>query len=103
MGLGTERGEWELYEWFDPRLVDDEPIGVGAATMASLERAGIWQEGTATRVLLVDLDNVRVTPRRLLGRVSLAVVLARQSDVAAFAGQRASVDRARPALQEYGP
>jgi hypothetical protein len=97
MGLGTERSEWDLFEWFDPHLA--EPVS--DATMLSL-RAGIWQTGTATRVLLVDLDNVRVASSLLLGRVSLAVVLARQADVAAFAGQHSSVERARPALEEYG-
>jgi hypothetical protein len=98
MGLGTERGEWDLFEWFDLRI--DVPDS--DATMASLERAGIWQSGPSTRVLLVDLDNVRVSSELLRGRVSLAVVLARQADVAAFAGQHSSVERARPALAEYG-
>ncbi len=102
MGLGDgETEEWRDYEWFDPQLYRDVEGEAALATLASLEREGVWQPGSATRVLLVDLDNIRVASAQLRSRVLLAVALARQADVAVFAGQRGSVDRARSALQEF--
>jgi len=102
MGLGSDAlGEWQDYEWFDPHLGHDGDADAAMVTLASLEREGVWQPGNATRVLLIDLDNIRVTSDSLRRRVLLAVALARQSDVSAFAGQRGSVDRARPSLQEF--
>ncbi len=103
MGLGTERGEWEDYEWFDlraERAADDEDA-FAAVDLGALEGGSIWLSPRTTRVLLVDLDNLRAEPARLRTRVALAVELARQADIAVFAGQQASVDRARPALKEY--
>ncbi len=103
MGLGTERGPWEDYEWFDlhaERTTDRDEQPVETA-LGPDEWGAVWPPGPATRVLLVDLDNLRAEPARLRSRVSLAVALARQADLAVFAGQQGSVDRARPALQEY--
>lgn len=103
MGLGDgANAEWQDYEWFDPHLDRDADGDIALVTLESLEREGVWQPGTATRVLLVDLDNIRVASAHLRSRVLLAVALARQADVAVFAGQRGSVERARSALQEYG-
>jgi hypothetical protein len=102
MGLGSDRDPWEDYEWFDPSAPDDDRLDrfVGAG-LDSLIADPLWLPGDATRVLLVDLDNIRVEPARLRARLAMAVALARQADHAAFAGQHASVARARPALAEF--
>lgn len=102
MGLGGAPGEYEDYEWFDPHAGPSLGAEATPVALAALAHAGVWQPGQATRVLLVDLDNIRVTPGQLRTRVLLAVALARQADVAVFAGQHGSVQRARAALQEYG-
>lgn len=101
MGLGPERLPWEDYEWFDPhspRGLDDSYLQAG---LESLRRQPLWLPGTATRVLLVDLDNLRVEPVRLHARIAMTVALARDADEAAFAGQAGSVRRARGDLAEF--
>jgi hypothetical protein len=102
MGLGTERDPWEDFEWFDPGALDDADLEPFVeAGLDSLLTDPLWHPGDATRVLLVDLDNIRVEPARLRARLAMAVALARKSDFASFAGQRDSVTRALPTLEEF--
>jgi hypothetical protein len=102
MGLGTDAsGRWDEYEWFRlDEVVPLEPFVL--AGLDALERDPVWLPGDSTRILLVDLDNLRVEPARLRGRLAMAIALARQADHAAFAGQEGSVRRSREALAEFG-
>ena len=101
MGLGLERERDDEYEWVDLSTFVDHGRRYVSHALAALERDPLWLEGTATRVLLVDLDNLRVEPVRLRSRIAMVVALARQADVASFAGQAGSVARARPTLEEF--
>lgn len=101
MGLGPERQFWEDYEWFDPhslRSLDDSYL---SAALDALRRQPLWLPGPSTRVLLVDLDNLRVEPVRLQARLAMTISLAREADHVAFAGQEGSVRRARADLGEF--
>ena len=88
MGLGCARGEWDDFEWFvlDAQDSDAEQV---------------WVDDAATRVLLCDLDNLRAGPRTLAARMRVAVDLARQADVVAFAGQADTVGRCTGLLEEF--
>lgn len=86
MGLGCARGEWDDFEWFALHAADDD---------------GVWVDDEAARVLLCDLDNLRADPERLAARMRVAVELARQADVVAFAGQAGSVSRCIDLLAEF--
>lgn len=102
MGIGTERSLSDDIEWFS--LDDVEERGTDrfvARALAALRIDPLWRPGEAIRVLLVDLDNLRVQPSRLRGRIAMAVALARQADLACFAGQDGAVRRALPWLDEY--
>src|SRR5215204_4315684 len=109
MGLGGGPSEWDDYEWV--RLADlpeSPPPRAGAAQQpladavhAWLQREGAWSAGSGSRVLLVDLDNLRADPVRWRERMGMVVALARQADVVALAGQEGAVRRARPHLAEY--
>jgi hypothetical protein len=88
MGLGCDRGEWDDFEWFALHAAAD-----GATR--------VWADDLAVRVLLCDLDNLRADPRRLAVRMRVAVELARQADVSAFAGQADSVSRCSGLLAEF--
>lgn len=102
MGLGTDRSLWDDYEWFDLDDVDDaRETGGFVDLVEALRDEPLWLPGDAVRVLLVDLDNLRVEPAKLRGRVAMTVALARQADLAVFAGQVPSVRRARPDLAEF--
>jgi hypothetical protein len=101
MGLGTERPAWEDIEWFHLDDVSEPLEPFVEAALDALTADPLWLPGDATRVLLVDLDNLRVEPVRLRARLAMAIALARQADHAAFAGQEGSVRRARPALEEF--
>lgn len=100
MGLGGAPGEWADLEWF--RFSD---VATAAAPGAGLaERAAdveLWADGAGTRVLLVDLDNLRAGPRRLRERIGLMARLAETADVVALAGQEGAVERARGSLGRY--
>jgi hypothetical protein len=101
VGLGPEREWWADYEWFDPHSyvgVDDSYLRAG---LESLRRDPLWLPGPATRVLLVDLDNLRVESVRLHARLAMTIALAREADQVAFAGQEGSVRRARGYLDEF--
>jgi hypothetical protein len=112
MGLGGGPGEWDDYEWV--RLADLPAAPVRApspdqaaapltdAVLARLARRSLWTTGAGTRVLLVDLDNLRADPARWRDRMAMVVALARQADVVALAGQEGPVRRARPHLAEFG-
>jgi hypothetical protein len=110
MGLGGGPSEWDDYEWV--RLADlpatPPPVARAArqplaeAVLAWLQREGVWTGGTRSRVLLVDLDNLRADPVRWRDRMAMVVALARQADVVALAGQEGAVRRARPHLAEFG-
>jgi hypothetical protein len=108
LGLGTDRQSWEDYEWFDTRAaegIDDSPVPNGAyldAGLESLRREPLWLANGSTRVLLVDLDNLRVEPVRLSARLAMTIALARDADYVGFAGQEGSVRRARADLAEFG-
>jgi hypothetical protein len=54
-----------------------------------------------TKVLLVDLDNLRAGPVRWRARMAAVVTLARQADRVHLAGQAGPVSRARPHLAEF--
>ena len=109
MGLGGGPSEWDDYEWV--RLADlpatPPPVGRAArqplaeAVLAWLQREGVWSGGTGSRVLLVDLDNLRADPVRWRDRMAMVVALARQADVVALAGQEGAVRRAGPHLAEF--
>jgi hypothetical protein len=117
MGLGGGPSEWTDYEWVDlaqlPALrVRGQrhagPLAEGAETESLaqelsswLERNVLWVAGASTRVLLVDLDNLRADPRRWRARMSAVVTLARQADHAVLAGQEGAVRRGRPHLAEF--
>lgn len=111
MGLGGGPGEWDDYEWV--RLADlpaqpppppvrrAGPPPLADAVLARLSRRSLWTSGAGTRVLLVDLDNLRAEPARWRDRMTMVVALARQADVVALAGQEGPVRRARPHLAEF--
>lgn len=109
MGLGGGPTEWDDYEWV--RLADLPPAPAGGRSAgqqpladplhAWLARKSLWTAGAGTRVLLVDLDNLRADPARWRDRMTMAVALARQADVVALAGQEGPVRRARPHLAEF--
>ncbi|WP_432562642.1 hypothetical protein [Kineococcus sp. SYSU DK003] len=111
MGLGGAPGEWDDYEWF---RLEDVP---GRKVAAAVAEAGpdplsdalrllvrdypVWAGQGASRVLLVDLDNLRATRERLRARLAVVVELARQADHVALAGQIGAVQRSRPWLEEF--
>jgi hypothetical protein len=101
VGLGPERASWEDYEWFDPHAVAPTDDSYLRAGLESLRRDPLWLPGTSTRVLLVDLDNLRVESVRLRARLAMTIALAREADHVAFAGQEGSVRRARGDLAEF--
>jgi hypothetical protein len=118
MGLGGGPGEWDDYEWVDlvklpavrirarqpaaAPLADGEDTESLAHELSSwLERNVLWVAGESTRVLLVDLDNLRADPRRWRARMAAVVTLARQADHAVLAGQGGAVRRGRPHLAEF--
>ena len=115
MGLGGGPGEWDDYEWF--RLADvpgegpgeelaGEPVDTGPDPLTEALRAlvrdyPVWAGAGATRVLLVDLDNLRAARGRLRARLGVVVELARQADHVTLAGQAGAVARSRPWLEEF--
>jgi hypothetical protein len=118
MGLGGGPSEWDDYEWVDlaqlpaaparRRRSAGQPPGDADAIeplaqelSGWLERNVLWVPGTSSRVLLVDLDNLRADPRRWRARMSAVVTLARQADHAVLAGQVGAVRRGRPYLAEF--
>lgn len=115
MGLGDGPSEWDDYEWVRLADLPDTPPPparpgrtvreprqpLAEAMLAWLQRASVWTPGAGTRVLLVDLDNLRADPVRWRERMAMVVALARQADVVALAGQDGPVRRARPHLAEY--
>ena len=113
MGLGGGPGEWDDYEWVrlpdlpaqppPPPVRRAGPPQLADAVLARLSRRSLWTTGAGTRVLLVDLDNLRADPLRWRDRMTMVVALARQADVAALAGQDGAVRRARPHLAEFAP
>jgi hypothetical protein len=115
MGLGGGPSEWADFEWVSlpalptvqvreprsrTRSVDDDG-SLAQQLSAWLERNLLWVPGNDTRVLLVDLDNLRADPRRWRARMSAVVTLARQADHAVLAGQEGAVRRGRPHLAEF--
>jgi hypothetical protein len=118
MGLGGGPKEWDDLEWVDLALLpvarvrrqrtvaDPHATGGSADALAHelsgwLERNLLWLPGAGTRVLLVDLDNLRADPRRWQARMSAVVTLARQADHVVLAGQEGAVRRGRPHLAEF--
>jgi hypothetical protein len=102
VGLGSEIGEWDDIEWFDASDVDPAtPAPYVDALLGWVRDNDLWDAKVETRVLLVDLDNLRAEPTRLRARVEATAALARGADYAAFAGQAGSVARARPHLGEF--
>ena len=113
MGIGGGASEWDDYEWV--RLADlprsrrpattTPPASGGTAgrqVLADwLDRNPLWQEDSRSRVLLVDLDNLRADPARWQARMAAVVALAREADHAVLAGQQGAVERARPHLAEF--
>ncbi|HEV7653826.1 MAG TPA: hypothetical protein VGP36_03690 [Mycobacteriales bacterium] len=107
MGLGGGPSEWDDYEWV--RLSDlpetPRPRQAGQpladAVLAWMQREKVWSTGAGSRVLLVDLDNLRADPVRWRERMAMVVALGRQADVVALAGQEGAVQRARPHLAEF--
>jgi hypothetical protein len=117
MGLGGGPREWDDYEWISlpalpaarVRRQQSRAEAIAEAALEPLaqvlsgwlERNPLWVPGDSTRVLLVDLDNLRADPRRWRARMAAVVALARQADHAVFAGQVGAVRRGRPHLAEF--
>jgi hypothetical protein len=118
MGLGGGPNEWDDFEWVNlPALPagrargqrsragpvdEDAPTELLAQQLSGwLERNVLWVAGDSTRVLLVDLDNLRADPRRWRARMAAVVTLARQAHHAVLAGQAGAVRRGRPHLAEF--
>lgn len=113
MGIGGGPSEWDDYEWVrladlprSGRLPTTTPPASGEAAGRQvladwLGRNPLWQEDTRSRVLLVDLDNLRADPARWRARMAAVVALAREADHAVLAGQQGAVERARPHLAEF--
>lgn len=111
MGLGGGPSEWDEYEWVRLAELPDTPPAAGTAggkrqplaeaVLAWLQRESVWNAGAGSRVLLVDLDNLRADPVRWRDRMGMVVALARQADVVALAGQEGAVRRGRPHLEEF--
>jgi hypothetical protein len=109
MGLGGGPSEWDDYEWVRlsdlPETLPEQAARTSQplanAVLAWLQRESVWSAGAGSRVLLVDLDNLRADPVRWRDRMAMVVALARQADVVALAGQEGAVRRARPHLQEF--
>jgi hypothetical protein len=102
MGLGGGPSWAEEFEWVrlaDLREDPGEPLADALVTW--LREHALWRDDGSTRVLLVDLDNLRAEPVRLRARMAAVVELAREADHRAFAGQVGSVERARPWLGEF--
>ena len=84
MGLGGGPSEWDEYEWVRlADLPDTPPPAAGTAggkreplaeaVLAWLQRESVWNAGAGSRVLLVDLDNLRADPVRWRDRPSTAI------------------------------
>ena len=118
MGLGGGPSERDDYEWVNlaelpsarvrgqrsrgELLNDGDAMEPLARELSSwLERNVLWVPGAGTRLLLVDLDNLRADPRRWRARMAAVVTLARQADHAVLAGQEGAVRRGRPHLAEF--
>ncbi len=106
MGLGGGPSEWDEYEWFHlsdvPTTAPTRPAGpLAKAVVALMEQSPLWPPEPGTRVLLVDLDNLRADPVRWRARMAVVVILARQAGHAVLAGQVGAVARARPHLAEF--
>jgi len=111
MGLGGAPSEWDDYEWVRlsdlPETLPPAPRTdrsrqpLAEAVLAWLQRESVWPAGAGTRVLLVDLDNLRADPVRWRDRMAMVVALARQADAVVVAGQEGAVRRARPHLAEF--
>jgi hypothetical protein len=116
MGLGGGPSEWDDFEWVSLPQLPAAPVrrrpAPAAATEATMEPLAhvlsswladnlLWVPGDSTRILLVDLDNLRADPRRWRARMAAVVTLARQADHAVLAGQEGAVRRGRPHLAEF--
>jgi hypothetical protein len=109
MGLGGGPSEWDDYEWVRLSDLPETPPPAARtgrqpltdAVLAWLQREHVWSSGAGSRVLLVDLDNLRADPVRWRDRMAMVVALARRADVVALAGQEGAVRRARPHLAEF--
>ncbi|NAZ75099.1 hypothetical protein GTQ99_06625 [Kineococcus sp. T13] len=105
MGLGGGPSEWDEYEWVSLEDVPDPdapaPDPLGQALRALVRDYPVWAGQGATRVLLVDLDNLRAARGRLRARLDVVVELARQADHVVLAGQAGAVARSRPWLAEF--
>jgi hypothetical protein len=118
MGLGGGPSEWDDLEWVDLAALptvrvrkqpargtrangSETPEALAQQLSGWLERNVLWVPGAGTRVLLVDLDNLRADPRRWRARMAAVVTLARQADHAVLAGQEGAVRRGRPHLAEF--
>ena len=82
MGLGGGPSWRDDYEWVRLADLPDAPPPrarqarqpLAEAVLAWLQRAGTWTAGAGSRVLLVDLDNLRADPVRWRDRRTLAGV-----------------------------
>ena len=117
MGLGGSPSEWDEYEWV--RLADlplpragrrnlpgsgsdlDAAVPLAEAICDELDDGPLWPTADGTRVLLVDLDNLRAGPRHWRARMAVVAAIARQADHVVLAGQGGAVARARPHLAEF--
>jgi hypothetical protein len=113
MGLGGSPSEWDEYEWV--RLADlplprrgrptgpdvDAAVPLAEAICDELDDGPLWPSADGTRVLLVDLDNLRAGPMHWRARMAVVAAIARQADHVVLAGQGGAVARARPHLAEF--
>ena len=83
-----------------PSEENDAATAMGEWLIATFDDAELWPRSKGPRVLLVDLDNLRAAPSRLRARLTAVLHLARQADVAAFAGQAGAARRSKRWLEE---
>jgi hypothetical protein len=104
MGMGGGPREADDYEWCslaDLSTDDDAPSSLQRDAEDWVRDNPVWQPGSAERVLVVDLDNLRADGQRLQGRLARMVAVANTADRAHFCGQAGTVSRSLPWLGAF--
>lgn len=109
MGLGINRSPWADYEMFHlpswvPPVTETRTFthltALDAPEITALHPDDTWEPDT-TRVLLVDLDNMRARSTRWKLRLEAVLAMAADADHVVLAGQRRNVDPVLPHLGAY--
>lgn len=105
MGLGGRRADEEDLEWVVLADLPDSGAAeqgsvLGEAMCEWFQQNPVWTADGGTRLLLVDLDNLRAAPGRWKARMTVAVWLARRADHVLLAGQHSALARAQPHLAD---